>query len=61
MGFQIFDKHATIHITIDVTVNRSYTEYVTGDTSSYTKRSKREDQERNHEQKAVTAQSGPSE
>lgn len=58
MGFQIFDKHATIHITIDVTVHRSYTEYVTGDTSC-SKRNKREDQERNHEQKAVTAQSGP--
>lgn len=41
MGFQIFDKHATVHITTDVTVHRSYTEYVTGDTScNYTERKK---------------------
>lgn len=39
MGFQIFGKHATVHITTDVTVRRPYTEYVTGDTTcNYTER-----------------------
>ena len=39
MGFQIFGKHATVHITTDVTEHRSYTEHVAGDTTcNYTER-----------------------